>query len=307
MTRGLKISPIVILTMVVNGSVRIDGKNETDDRFHRRVELALRSYFQIQIIVAFEELARDWGILDSCDQAANSKAKSDVYTGFDRLTSYMASDRIPWLRTRNPLSRIRAQHHGINTPMLDFTSSYFVALDFASRGSHECSGSHLAVWAIVDSPPLDFSHPYSVVSTYLQTQRSFMLFNSSADKAFYECGQWIPFETRLSNTMPLGSVFKVTLPFSEVESLVKWLRLTTSPLYMMGTPMYESVLSMQRRVDCLKTKFCDEVRRRVQCQIDWDQVQIDIRHQSQAQAQEATFCETRCNDHCNTMFSTTFK
>ena len=281
--------------------------NESDEKLKRRVELALRNYFQIRTIFAFLEVARDWRIDESMVSTVDSDEAQNKASPYKFLTSYMESNTISSYCGVCLHSQITAQHHGVPTSLLDFSSSFEIASDFASRDAYKNGRSHLAVWAIVDSPPLDLCHAFGLESPYLQHQKSYMLLNSCADITYYETGKWIPFETRLSNTMPLGSVFKVTLLQSEVESLRARLRVAGTRLYMMGTPMYESAKSLQRRIDCRRNNFCNDVKNKLQIHIDWDLVPIDEKHRPKTMAQPRDYCEKRCNDHCNTVFSTTFK
>ena len=224
--------------------------DETDEKFERRIDLALRSFYQTRMIAAYDEVAKEWGITIDLISESDRDDASQKLTPYERLTFCMASQWIPPFDTSDLYSQIIAQHHGVLTPFLDFSSSFEVAADFASREACDNGQSHIAVLAIADSPPFNLYHAFGVESPYLQQQKSYMLLNSCADLTFYESGKWIPFETRLSNTMPLGSVFKITLPYSEVESLRTRLSVLRTPLYMMGTPMYESVQAVQRRIDC---------------------------------------------------------
>lgn len=280
---------------------------ESDEKYKRRVELALRRFFQNQLVYVYQELAIEWGIEGQTSLACDSEDAGPASSDYKQLTSFMASTQIPWFEARNLYVQIAAQHHGVHTPLLDFTSSFEIAADFATRDTRVDGGSHIAIWAIVDSPPFNFYHRFGVDSPYLQRQKSYMLLNSSADLFYYESGDWLPFETRLANTMPLGSVFKITMEHSDLESLRNRLGIIYSPLYMLGTPAYETSESVRQRVECLKTAFCNEVQSRVQSQLDWGQVMIEQSPNDAAMEDTTDYCNFRCNNHCNTMFSQTFK
>ena len=288
--------------------VRYRWLQETAEQFTRRVELALRSFFQFDAIRKYQEVCRELKIGDYDVSRPYGNSVAEVTPSYDQIVSYLKSDTVPWLRcTSNSRVRLQAQHHGIDTPLLDFTSSYQVALDFATRDIEKLENKRIAVWSIIASPTLDLYHAFDISSPYFQSQRSYMLVNPSADKTYYEFGSWIPFENRLSNTMPLGTVFKLTLPYSELESLRSRFHMFHTPLYMMGTPMYESTDNIQYRIQCLRTEFVEKVWSKVRSHIEWENVPNDETQKSEVGLLETNYCSDRCNDHCNTLFSTTFQ
>ena len=281
-------------------------RDETDDKFQRRVELALRSYFQLATLAAYRASAHEWGINDY-DPALDgrSHAHPGIRAELGHIVTYLRDNKIPWSNCKEYASDyIQAQHHGIDTPMLDFTSNSKVAVDFATRNTEQLNGADIVVWAITADPPFSFYCPYDQNQPYFQSQGSYMLLNSAADIAYYESGNWLSFESRLFYEMPLGTVFEVRLPSAEAGSLRSML---DQSLFQLGTPSFESVKATKERVEAKRKEFRSAVYDKIVSDIDWDNVPVDSSHRRVHRAAYTDFCSKRCNKHCNTAFSSTFK
>lgn len=283
--------------------------DETDEKFQRRVELALRSYFQTAVLAAFQATEKEWGI-NTYDQALSPDCPTapEIRANLDEMVAYLSLDKIPWQTCKaHTFTYMQAQHHGIETPLLDFTSNYEVAVDFATRNVESPNGSHIVVWAITADPALSRYYSYDVGQPYFQSQGSYMLLNSASAINYYESGEWLPFEDRLFSAMPLGTVFEAKLPASEVGTLRSRLGITYRSLYQMGTPSFESVKATQERLQDKRKEFRSAVYDRITIDIDWDNVPVDASHRSVRRAKYSGFCRQRCNEHCNTLFSSTVK
>lgn len=113
-----------------------------------------------------------------------------------------------------------AQHHGLPTPLLDWTHNPLYAAFFASSGADADLDGNLVVWALnrrnlYDSGEFGEFHVERASSGYLHAQEACFTFAVNADTYFMNHGEW----PRLDQCLRGMSLVKLLLPKRERREL----------------------------------------------------------------------------------------
>ena len=283
---------------------------ESKIRFKRRFELALRDYIETEILLRFEEIGVDRGILTwQTPDIVGDRTR-------DHFASFLRSDSL--ITIKQKYVTFLAQHHGIPTRILDWTGSvdtaaYYAAFtgDFVNRRTNQ-----IVIWAIAEwnwnqtathnnvsefpeqgrgtmsitnegitmtamnNPlphvgysvfrPMVFPLQYG----YLQHQGAFGIFDNVADLRYYETGEWQSFESRLSeNRPPREKVYKATLPIEALETIYQRLKTNFLPL-LIGAPLFQSLEDFENEKSERQKTFYDMIGGSLRTEIDWDTIPV---------------------------------
>lgn len=122
---------------------RYKWQHESVEAFQVRFELALRNYIESEIAFQFQQFVIE-------KEFVNLSPKEKVRAStLEQIRHYLKSDKIP-LPPRTRYASLLAQHHGVPTRLLDWSSSLNVAIDFAVGGvsCSENSNGRIVIWVI---------------------------------------------------------------------------------------------------------------------------------------------------------------
>lgn len=200
----------------------ISEKSTDHDPEHVRL-LLIQLYSEITNLRQFFELAGN----------LNLNSSLPLPSEFHNFSEVLAQEYIANLGKRdyiinfwNKPAIAIAQHHGVATRLLDWTRNPMYAAFFASENLDK-STTHIAIYAI-DPNSLNSSIRLIEVSgsysQYIHSQEGVFTFDTEADLEFVKTGKWRSFLD-----VDQGTVYKLTLPVSELNELTRilWLRRVT--------------------------------------------------------------------------------
>ena len=115
-------------------------EQESVEEFQLRFELGLRCYIESNILFQFQQLATELNLIDLSNEEKQSAADPVL------ILDYLKRDKIP-LAGQVRYTSLLAQHHGVPTRLLDWTSDIEVAIGFAVSGVPDATG-RIVIWAI---------------------------------------------------------------------------------------------------------------------------------------------------------------
>ena len=285
--------------------------DESKAKFSRRFELALRDYIETEIMLRFEEIGLDEGILTWQTPDSVGNLSRDHFTSF-----LQRSDSLTKIQQK--YVTFLAKHHGIPTRILDWTGSVDTAAYYAAfTGDIDNRRTdHIVIWAIAQwswnrsarqdnesefpeqgrvtmsvtdkgttmtamNDPLPLVG-YSVFRPmvfplqygYLQHQGAYGIYDNVADLRYCESGEWQPFECRLRvNRPPRASVFKAILKIESLETIFQRLKTNFLPL-LIGAPLFQSLEEFEQEKSERQKTFYDKIGRAIRSEIDWDTIPV---------------------------------
>ena len=216
---------------------------------HPLYRLTMHALTEMLLIQTFIELSDRSGLSVPHERIDNIAILQDLMKQAEEFQHHKYNpDQISIRISEKSVYYALAQHHRIPTRLLDFTRRPLVASFFASAMEEELDGipTRCAVWA-VDVGQLEATslslvrHRMSLIG-FLQAQDGLFLYDTLADEKWLEGDNvhWIPFEAELQNLVVTDGVFKITLPFTERENLLKVL-LTKQIAKPMLMPSFDNV------------------------------------------------------------------
>ncbi len=233
-------------------------KNESISSFTRRYALALRYYFEKELVYKFAQLAAITRLL-TVEPSVSPPSIIDILL-------YLTSVEIPWRHDKS-YSEIHAQHHGVPTKMLDFTRDFWVAIWHTAHREPDDDEKAIVIWAIAGDIPFDVIDTTHAPDYFLREQESVLFWNSCADYEFYVKGKYNPFDIRLKKRGN-GNVFKLRLSSREISGLRAELELRGLSLYSMGAPMFLSVEEAQAETYMRRCQFNAELKETLKSELD---------------------------------------
>jgi hypothetical protein len=255
-----------VARLTAKGDITTDEANERISlrpiQVHRRLELSLQYFAEMQAVKEFTEFADRLGhpVPGASEFIVHYQSNFKGLPDEDFLISKFAQ----WGIHDDPFNVncstvALAQHHGIPTRLLDWTESPLVAAFFAAEqiisnearvADFDLVDRSIAIWAISKevfsgnerhilhpSPLQQISRPRHDIS-YLLAQKAVFTHDKSANEYFRETGRWRSIEEVIGN----NSLYlkKLTLPAREVGELLRLLWLEDiSRAHLM--PTYDNV------------------------------------------------------------------
>ena len=245
-------------------------KDETEERFKIRFELALRYFVETQLIHLFHETALEWELLQYYNQPVG-------IASHQHIKHYLTSCEVPF-RTDNHPMEVKAQLHGVPTKRLDVSGSYQAAIYYALSGMSQTYSNDIVVWAL--RLPLPFSQAHTIVSA--DSLPNFrhrgnwihqMLADPYSDHDYYFSNrQRAPFERKLHKT----TNFRLLLSHSEIERLRQEFEISDPFPYVFGIPIFEPLSKVENRINCRRAMFNKLIDEKAsELKIDWEKVPPD--------------------------------
>ncbi len=225
-----------------------------DEYLQNFVSSTLHSNAEMLIVRAFAERADQAGLRIPKDRFANMWDRP--FTFSDQLTEGLIHDVEPTTDKYASIVYALAQHHGIPTRLLDWTYRPLVAAFFAAHTDKDLKEKpcRMVVWAVKQKSLSNtglrvIKHRRSEIG-FLQSQDGLFLYDIHAQDKFLLSKKWFPFDFDLGEITEQKAVYKLTLPYSEKDKLLKLLQLkrVSKPFLM---PIFDNVAEeiMQGRID----------------------------------------------------------